>query len=71
MSKKLAQAGLDLFIEKPLSNSIRLVSDLVKITKNKKLITLMGCNLRFHDCIKKIKSLIEQQKIGKLFSPFR
>ena len=68
VSKKLAQAGLDLFIEKPLSNSIRLVSDLVKTTKNKKLVTLMGCNLRFHDCIKKIKTLIEQQKIGKILS---
>ena len=55
ISKKLAQAGLDLFIEKPLSNSLKSVSDVIKITKNKKLMTLMGCNLRFHDCIKKIK----------------
>tara|TARA_B110000014_G_scaffold126105_1_gene86795 strand:+ start:559 stop:1551 length:993 start_codon:yes stop_codon:yes gene_type:complete len=68
ISKKLAQAGLDLFIEKPLSNSLKSVSDVIKITKNKKLMTLMGCNLRFHDCIKKIKSLIEQQKIGKIIS---
>ena len=68
VSKKLAQSGLDLFIEKPLSNSIKSVSELVKIVKMKKLITLMGCNLRFHDCIKKMKSLIEEEKIGKIIS---
>ena len=68
VSKKLANAGLDLFIEKPLSNSTKSVSELVKLTKTKKLVTLMGCNLRFHECIKKIKSLIEQEKIGKIIS---
>ena len=68
VSKKLATAGLDLFIEKPLSNSTKSVSELVKLTKTKKLVTLMGCNLRFHECIKKIKSLIEQEKIGKIIS---
>ena len=68
VSKKLAQSGLDLFIEKPLSNSIKSVSELVKIVKMKKLITLMGCNLRFHDCIKKMKSLIKEEKIGKIIS---
>jgi len=68
VSKKLANAGLDLFIEKPLSNSTKSISELVKLTKTKKLVTLMGCNLRFHECIKKIKSLIEQEKIGKIIS---
>ena len=65
---KLAQNGLDLFIEKPLSNSLKDVEKLRAIVKKKKLITQMGCNLRFHPCIKKIKSLIEQQKIGKIIS---
>ena len=68
ISKKLANAGLNLFIEKPLSNSTKSVSELIKITKTKKLVTMMGCNLRFHECIKKIKSLIEQEKIGKILS---
>ena len=65
---KLAQNGLDLFIEKPLSNSLKDVEKLRAIVKKNKLITQMGCNLRFHPCIKKIKSLIEQQKIGKIIS---
>ena len=65
---KLAKAGLDLFLEKPLSNSLKDVEKLHAIVKKKKLITQMGCNLRFHPCIKKIKSLIDQQKIGRIIS---
>ena len=65
---KLAKEGLDLFLEKPLSNSLKDVEKLHTIIKKKKLITQMGCNLRFHPCIKKIKSMIEQQKIGKIIS---
>ena len=65
---KLANEGLDLFLEKPLSNSLKDVEKLHAIIKKKKLITQMGCNLRFHPCIKKIKSMIEQQKIGKIIS---
>ena len=65
---KLAKEGLDLFLEKPLSNSLKDVEKLRAIVKKNKLITQMGCNLRFHPCIKKIKNLIEQQKIGKIIS---
>ena len=65
---KLAKEGLDLFLEKPLSNSLKDIEKLRAIVKKNKLITQMGCNLRFHPCIKKIKSLIEQQKIGKIIS---
>ena len=51
---KLANQGLDLFIEKPLSNSTSGIKKLNKIVKKRKIITQMGCNLRFHNCIKKI-----------------
>ena len=65
---KLAKNGMDLFIEKPLSNSSRDVKKLYSIVRKKKLITQMGCNLRFHPCIKKIKKLIDQGKIGRVIS---
>ena len=65
---KLAKEGLDLFLEKPLSNSLKDIEKLRAIVKKKKLITQIGCNLRFHPCIKKIKSLIEHQKIGRIIS---
>ena len=65
---KVAKAGLDLFIEKPLSNSTNGIKALQKIVKQKKLVTQMGCNLRFHKCIIKIRQLINQKKIGKVVS---
>ena len=65
---KLANAGVDLFIEKPLSNSLKDVKDLFRIVQNKDLITQMGCQLRFHKCIKKIKELIPTNRIGKILS---
>ena len=57
---KLATKGLDLFLEKPLSNSLKDIERLHTVVKKKKLITQMGCNLRFHPCIRKIKSLIDE-----------
>ena len=64
----LAKAGCHIFIEKPLSNSLKDIEKLLNIVKKEKLVTLMGCNLRFHSCIKKIKSLIEQKTIGTIIS---
>lgn len=65
---KLAKLGIHIFFEKPLSNSIKNVRKLETIVKKKKLITQIGCNLRFNESIKKIKSLIEEKAIGKIFS---
>jgi len=65
---KLATKGLDLFLEKPLSNSLKDMERLHTIVKKKKLITQMGCNLRFHPCIRKIKNLIDEQRIGRIIS---
>ena len=65
---KLAEIGMDLFIEKPLSNSSKDIKKLNAIVRKKKLITQIGCNFRFHPCIKKIKNLIEQEKIGRVIS---
>ena len=65
---KLANAGIDLFIEKPLSNSLHNISKLKKLAKKKKLITMVGCNMRFHKCIKKIKEIISKNEIGSILS---
>ena len=65
---KLANEGVDLFIEKPLSNSLVGTKELLRIVKKNNLITQMGCQLRFHKCIKEIKQLISSKKLGKIIS---
>jgi len=65
---KLAKNGIHLFIEKPLSNSLKKINQLEKTIKEKKVISQVGCNLRFHPCVKKIKELIIKNHVGKHFS---
>ena len=65
---KFANAGVDLFIEKPLSDSLNGTKDLLDMIRKKKLVTQMGCQMRFHKCIKKIKKLIISNQVGKILS---
>ena len=67
---KLAKSGIPLFVEKPLSNSLNRIDELKSIIKEKKLVTMVGCNLRFHPCIKKLKKLISTKKIGRIISVY-
>ncbi|MSR71062.1 MAG: Gfo/Idh/MocA family oxidoreductase [Candidatus Taylorbacteria bacterium] len=63
-----AEAGLHLFIEKPLSIKLDQIEQLKKIVEEKKLITMVGCNMRFHPCIDFIKKYLEEKKLGKIYS---
>lgn len=65
---KLAENGINLFIEKPLSNSNKDIKKLGKIIAKNKIIVQIGCDHRFHPCIKKIKNIIDSKKLGKIIS---
>ena len=65
---KLAGSNLHLFIEKPLSNSLSETLILKKLINERKLITQLGCNLRFYPPFKKIKKLVDNQIVGKPIS---
>lgn len=62
----LAKQRLDLFLEKPLSNSMINVKVLTKTVKKNNLITQMGCNFRFHPCLMRIKKIIDEGMIGRI-----
>lgn len=63
---QLAKKNIDLFIEKPLSNSIKGVDTLTRIVKKKKLITQMGFPLRFHPCLTEIKKIVSKKRLGQI-----
>lgn len=64
VAQKLADAGLDIFIEKPLSHTPENVSKLIETVKASGLITLVGCNFRFQPGIRKLRELLQQGVIG-------
>ena len=65
---KFAKKGINLFIEKPLSNSLEQTKNLSEIIERKGLIAMIGCNMRFHPGIRKVKELIDKRKVGKITS---
>lgn len=57
-----AEIGCKLFIEKPIGKNLNGLDKLLKIIKDKKLVSYVGYNLRFHPVIVRLKKYIEDQK---------
>ena len=62
---KCAKKNCHLFVEKPISNSLKKIKILKNIIKKKKLFFLVGYMMRFHPLIIKIKKIIKNE--NKLF----
>lgn len=63
---KAAQHGCHIFLEKPISDNMNGVDELKVIVDRKKLVTFVGCQFRFHPLLKKIKSLVDSEALGKI-----
>ena len=55
-----------LFIEKPLSSSWAGVERLLQVVRQNGLVTLIGCNMRFHPGLRQLKSLLTDGAIGNV-----
>jgi predicted dehydrogenase len=60
---KCANAGCHLFIEKPLSLSLDGADELIEIIDKKDLISMVGCNMRFHPAISYINDTISNNPL--------
>lgn len=63
-----ARVGSHIFLEKPISHSIRDVEQLHKLAKRKKLIVQVGFQFRFHPEIQRLKKQLESKKMGPVLS---
>jgi UDP-N-acetylglucosamine 3-dehydrogenase len=66
IAKKLLEAGLHVFIEKPMTYSIEEGEELVKIAKEKNLTLTCGYIERFNPVVKYVKNLVDTHQYGKL-----
>lgn len=57
-----------IFIEKPISNNLNRVGELISKAKTEERIIQVGYQLRFHPGLRLVKKLIDEDRIGKLLS---
>jgi len=62
------ESGAHLFIEKPISHTMRGVSEFLKRAKKMKRIVYVGYNFRHHPHIEYTKKLLDEKKLGTVFS---
>jgi predicted dehydrogenase len=63
---KVVSQGLDVFVEKPLSHMRSGLPDLAELGEKKNIVSLVGCNLRFHPGPQKIKELLQHSCLGNI-----
>ena len=66
VSLKCIRAGCDVFVEKPLSDSLDGTEELIRAASEYKRIAMVGYQLRFHPCLRKLVETIENGVLGHL-----
>lgn len=64
----LADAGVHLLIEKPISNSLDGVKTLIKLCSQNDVKLMTGYNLRFLPSLNKLFNLLNENAVGELYS---
>ena len=67
-AQRLAESGVHVLIEKPISDSINGLSRLITTCKNNNIVLATGYNLRFSPSLIQYKGYIDQGIIGKVLS---
>lgn len=63
-----ANAGCDLFIEKPVSAALEGVERLLDVAVARQLVVAVGCQLRFHPALELMKKHIDGATIGRVLA---
>ena len=65
-AKKSLLANKDVYVEKPITLDVNEAEELVEIAKTKNKILMVGHLLHYHPAMVKVKSMIEEGKIGRV-----
>jgi predicted dehydrogenase len=63
-----ARSGCHLFIEKPLSHNRDGIADLIREVEYRDLVTLVGCNMRYHPGPATVKRLLDEDTFGRVLA---
>lgn len=64
----LANQGVHLFIEKPISNTLDGVIDLLELCHQRGLVLMVGYNFRFYPPLQAVRRALDDGRIGRLVS---
>jgi predicted dehydrogenase len=59
--------GCAVFVEKPLSHTAEDLQGLAEFVERKQIVSLVGCNTRFHPGPAKVKQLLSEGLLGRIF----
>ncbi len=65
---KAAQAGCNLFIEKPLSHNLEKVEELINVIETNNVKAVVGYQMRFHPCLLRLRLLMQEQGVGRIIA---
>lgn len=66
LTKKFLLSNKDVFVEKPLATSLEKAEELIRITRRKKRILMVGHILHYHPAVIKLKQLVKNGSLGKI-----
>ena len=61
-----AEAGCDLYVEKPLGNGLKDVDRLLTVVRERRLVAMLGCQFRFHPLLVELRSMIQEGRLGRI-----
>ena len=67
-SLALAQNGVHLFVEKPISNTIDGVDTLLELCRERDLVLMVGYNFRFYKPLQAMRQALTEGRIGRVLS---
>ena len=67
-AKELLANDVPVFLEKPISHNLEGIDELLKLSKERNIPVAVGYMMRFHPCSLKLKDLIENKRIGRIYS---